>query len=62
MDRLLAKAQRQAGLYSRQSPLTWAFNSLKNRGLRETFGSVVRVVVDVGFDIRFGIKSIKYCG
>lgn len=30
IDHLLAKARQGAGLYSRQNPLTWAFDSMKN--------------------------------
>jgi SAM-dependent methyltransferase len=60
IDHLLAKAQHRAGLYSRQNPLTWVFDSMKNRGLRETFGSVVRVVVDVGFDMRYGTDTVRW--
>jgi SAM-dependent methyltransferase len=60
MDSLWAKAQRRAGLYSREHPFAWAFNNLKTRGLRETFGSVVRVAVDLCFDLRFGTDTVRW--
>jgi SAM-dependent methyltransferase len=60
MDSLWAKVQRRAGLYSREHPVPWAFNSLKTRGLRETFGSVVRVVADLCFDLRFGTDTVRW--
>jgi 16S rRNA G966 N2-methylase RsmD len=59
-DRLWAKAQRRVGLYSRQRPVAWVLNSLKTRGLGETFGSVARVVVDLCFDLRFGTDTVRW--
>jgi SAM-dependent methyltransferase len=60
MDSLWAKAQRRAGLYSRLHPVAWAFNSLKTRGWRGTYGSVARVVVDLCFDLRYGTETVRW--
>ena len=47
IDHLLAKAQQRAGLYSRQNPLTWVFDSMK-------------MCVRLRFDMRYGTDTVRW--
>ncbi len=60
VENIWAKAQRAGGLYSRKNPLAWTLDSLKTRGVGETFGSIVRVGVDLSFDLRFGTDTVRW--
>src|SRR6266478_3779231 len=41
-------------------PLSWAFESVKKRGLVLTFKVAVSVVLDMGFDRRYGTDTMRW--
>jgi SAM-dependent methyltransferase len=47
-------------LYVPKNPFTWAFGNLRNKGLSGTFNTVVRAVVDLGFDLRYGTETERW--
>src|SRR2546421_12057556 len=54
MDRLLAP------LFVRGNPLVWAVNSVRRKGVLQTFKIVRRMVIDMGFDLRYGTNTMLW--
>ncbi len=42
------------------NPLSWAFRSVARRGLVQTFKVACSVVVDTGFDLRYGTDTMRW--
>jgi predicted RNA methylase len=60
LQRGAARGAKAIGVNPVMNPLNWALESVARRGLVETFKAALSVVVDIGFDLRYGTDTMRW--